>query len=106
MGSENLNIIVTFRHIESTEALKSHTINKVSHVLNKYNVKDGVEASVTLTVEKRHQTAEVRVKSIGFELTAKATNDDLYSAIDEMATSLEVQIRKQKDKQVTAKYHQ
>ena len=104
MSKENLNITVTFRHMESTEALKNHTIDKVSRVLNKYNVKDGVEASATLIVEKRSQSAELRVKSIGFELSAKATNDDLYAAIDEAASSLEAQIRKQKDKQNTAKH--
>jgi len=104
MSKENLNITVTFRHMESTEALRNYTVDKISRVLSKYSVKDGVEAMATLIVEKRSQSVEIRVKSIGFELSAKATDNDMYAAIDEAASSLEAQIRKQKSKQNTAKH--
>ncbi|MDR2338503.1 MAG: ribosome-associated translation inhibitor RaiA [Deltaproteobacteria bacterium] len=102
--SEPLNILVTFRHTEPTEALRQHAIEKISHALNKYSIRDGVEISVTLSVEKRDHTAEVRVKSLGFDLTAKVTTEDLYSAIDQVIDPLEAQIRKNKDKQITAKH--
>ena len=103
-NSENANILITFRHTAPTEALKKYATDKVSNVLNKYNVKDGVETFVTLTVEKRSHTAEVRIKSIGFDLAAKATTEDLYAAIDEVIAPLEAQIKKHKDKQLTAKH--
>ena len=91
-----LNVSVTFRHTESTEALKSYAIEKVSHCLNKY-LSGYVDVQIVLAVEKRDQIVEVKVKSKDIEATSKTTTEDLYSSIDKVIDTLETQIRKQKE---------
>lgn len=95
-NSTELNISVTFRHTESTEAIKAYAIEKVSHSLNKY-LSGHVEVHVILSVEKRDHQAEVKAKSREIDVTASAKTEDLYSAIDKVIDTLETQIRKQKE---------
>lgn len=47
-----VNVNVTFRHTESTPALKSYAVDKVTHCLKKY-VNHTANAQVILSVEKR-----------------------------------------------------
>lgn len=102
-SSGSPEITVTFRHTEPSPALRQHAIDKLTHCLRKYGVSDG-DAHVILSVEKRDQTAEVKLHSKHFEVATKATTEDLYSAIDRLMESVDTQLRKQKDKQVTLKH--
>ena len=93
----NLNFNVTFRHTESTPALKTYAIDKVDHCVRKYLTHDG-DIKVILAVEKRDHSVEVVLHSKGHEATATASTHDLYSAVDKVVDALEAQLRKQKDK--------
>ena len=95
--ANNINISVTFRHTESTSALKSYAIDKLSHALSKY-IKGNADVHAILSIEKRDHTAEVTVKSRDYSTTSTATTDDLYSAIDKVVDVLATQLRKQKEK--------
>ena len=99
----DLNISVTFRHTESTPALKSYAQEKVTHCLKKF-VTGGAEVQVILSVEKRDHTAEVNVHSKNYNVSGKASTSDLYAAIDKVIDVLDVQLRKQKDRLVTSKH--
>jgi len=92
-----INIAVTFRHTEPTEALKKHAEDKLNHCLKKYLHQD-TEAHVILSVEKRDHTAEIVLKSKNHDLSSKATTSDLYSAIDRLVEIVNTQLRKQKEK--------
>ncbi|MCC6953515.1 MAG: ribosome-associated translation inhibitor RaiA [Deltaproteobacteria bacterium] len=92
-----INVSVTFRHTESTPALKTYVTDKLIHILQKY-VRNSAEAHVILSVEKRDHTAEIVLHSKPYEATSKATTDDLYSAIDKVVDTLVVQLRKQKER--------
>ncbi|MBP9837870.1 MAG: ribosome-associated translation inhibitor RaiA [Proteobacteria bacterium] len=96
-NQDNLNISVTFRHTESTPALKSHAVEKVGHCVGKY-ISNSADIHVILSVEKRDHVAEVKVKSKEYDVTAKAVTEDLYSSVDKVIDNIEAQIRKQKDK--------
>ena len=96
-NSSNLNISVTFRHTDPTDALKSYAEEKIKSRLQKY-VNGAADVHVILTVEKRDHQAEVNVLSKAFDVSSKATTDDLYSAIDKVVDTLSTQIKKQKDK--------
>ena len=100
----DLNISVTFRHTESTPALKSYAQEKVSHCLKKFVTSGGAEVQVILSVEKRDHSAEVIVHSKAYNLSSTATTSDLYAAIDKVIDTLDAQLRKQKDRLVTAKH--
>jgi len=102
MSPENnlpLNIQITFRHTESTEALKSYATEKVTHCLEKY-LQHATEVKIILGVEKQIHSAEVKVVSKNYDLKASAETEDLYSAIDAMIDNLSAQLRKQKEKQL------
>lgn len=92
----NINISVTFRHTESTDALKAFAIEKVAGAVSKYVGYD-TDAQVILLVEKRDHIAEVIVRSKGYDVTAKAITGDLYSSIDKVVDNLDRQLRKQKE---------
>jgi len=97
-----INVSVTFRHTESTEALKSYAIEKSTNCLRKYVVSE-TEATVVLSVEKRDHLAEINVTSSRYKVSAKFNSDNLYAAIDGMVDSLSAQLRKQKEKLVSHK---
>ena len=98
-----INISVTFRHTDSTDALKSYATEKVDHLLQKFITHDA-DVNVVLDVEKKDQTAEIIVRSKGYDFEAKATTIDLYSAIDKAVDNLNTQLRRKKDKVVSSKH--
>ncbi len=94
-----LNISVTFRHTDATEALKSFVTEKLSQCVRKYIGYD-TDIRVVLSVEKRDHIVEVTVHSKNFDASAKAVTEDLYSATDKVVDALHAQMRKQKDRLV------
>lgn len=97
-----INVDVTFRHTESTPALKTYATQKVTHALSKY-VQYPAECHVVLEVEKQSHRAEVSVHSKNYDLTGRGVTDDLYSAIDKMVDNMVSQLRKQKERQLSQK---
>jgi len=104
-STPEINVSVTFRHTESTPALMSYAIEKITHCVTKY-VGYETNAHVVLSVEKRDHIAEVQVHSKGHDAAGKAVTGDLYSAIDKVTDTVEAQLRKQKDKQLSHQKHQ
>jgi putative sigma-54 modulation protein len=92
-----INIDVTFRHTESTPALKQYAQEKIENCIQKY-LKYAAQAHVILSVEKLDHQAEVKLVSKGYDISLKANTEDLYSAIDKVVDLLDRQIRKQKGK--------
>ena len=102
-NNPELNISVTFRHTEPTEALKTYATEKIAHMLSKYLVHNA-DVRVTLSVEKRDQLAEVVVHSKGCDVSAKSVTADLYSSIDKVVDTLSALIKKQKEKMLSQKH--
>lgn len=86
-----MNISITFRHVESTEAMKAHATDKVAK-LQKF-LRQPMTAKVTLSVETREQVAEVRVSSGSEHFEAKESSHDMYQAIDKVIHKLERQVQ-------------
>ncbi len=93
----DLNISVTFRHTESTPALKAYVTDKITQCLRKY-VSHHADVRAILWVEKRDHIVEVQMHSKGYDASAKASTDDLYSAVDKVIDALDAQLRKQKER--------
>ena len=98
-----LNISVTFRHTDPTDALRAYAEEKLSNCLKKY-ISGSADARVVLSVEKRDQVAEIILHAKNHNTTLKATTADLYSAIDKLTDMLEAQLRKQKERLISAKH--
>ena len=101
-ASPAINVSVTFRHTESTLALKQYAIEKVTQSVKKY-VKRDSDVHVVLNIEKRDHIAEANMHSKGFDATVKSVSSDLYEAIDKMAEKLDSQLRRQKERTVQHK---
>jgi len=91
-----MQVQVTFRHVESSEAIKEYARDKVGK-LQKYL--DGpLEANVTLSVEKHRHEADVTIIASGLKIHSRETTGDLFSAIDLAVDKLERQVRRYRDK--------
>ncbi|HMO18701.1 MAG TPA: ribosome-associated translation inhibitor RaiA [Oligoflexia bacterium] len=99
LKTPELNVSVTFRHTDPTEALKKYSTDKVIQRVSKYFHSSG-DIRIVLSVEKMDHLVEVHLVGKGIDLVAKATTEDLYSSIDKVVDILEGQLRKQKDKVV------
>ncbi|NWF76032.1 MAG: ribosome-associated translation inhibitor RaiA [Nitrospirae bacterium] len=94
-----MNIIVTGRHLEITQSLKSYAEKKIKRI-NKY-LSSITEAIVTITVEKYRHKVEVLLKANGVLIQAESVTGEVYSSIDEVSEKLERQIKKYKEKLVS-----
>ncbi len=91
-----MQISVTFRQIEPTEALKNYVTDR----LNKFKrYLDGpVEAHVVLGLEKFRHLADVTIDNNGRIIKGKEENTDMYAAIDLVMDKIDMQLKKFRDK--------
>ena len=92
-----MQVSVTFRHVDSSPALRDYAIDKVERVAEKY-FSDTHDAHVILSVVKREHQAEINLHASRFDVSAHERTGDLYSAIDLACDKVERQLRKHKDK--------
>jgi len=91
-----MQVNITFRHLEPTEALKSHIKDKVQHI-QRY-IDRPTEAHAVLHVENLHHHAEITMKAGSFSLRGRAKSDDMYASIDAAAEKIERQLKKHKER--------
>jgi len=96
-----MQVNITFRHLEPTEALKEHVRGRVEHV-ERY-VDRPSEAHAVLHVEHLDHHAEITVKAGRFLLRGTARSPDMYASIDAAAERIERQLKKHKEKLTTRK---
>jgi putative sigma-54 modulation protein len=96
-----MQISVTFRQIEPSEALKNYVTDR----LNKFKryVDGPMEAHVVLGLEKFRHLADVTIDSNGHIIKGKEENTDMYAAIDLVMDKIDMQLKKFRDKMRTAK---
>lgn len=97
-----IEITVTFRHVEPSDALRRYAESKVQR-LGKF-ARRFVEAHVVLSVIKRRHVAEVTMTGSRTSLKAAEETSDLYSAIDLATDKLERQIKRQSEKRQDRKH--
>lgn len=91
-----MQVSVTFRNIESREALREYLQEKLAK-LKKY-LDFPLEANVVLTVEKHRHLAEVTLLANRLTINAQEETEDMFAAIDRVTEKLERQILKYKEK--------
>ncbi len=89
-----MNIVITGRHFEITDALRQHINDKINKA-NKYSHKI-IEASVKLGIEKYRHLAEINMQINGALLSAKEETEDMYTSFDRALEKIERQLRKYK----------
>jgi putative sigma-54 modulation protein len=100
LGVRKMKLTISGHHIEVTDALKTYVTGKLDKITNHFD--DVVDTKVTLSVEKHKEKdgkhAECTLHLKGADLFAESSNADLYAAIDEMASKLERQVMRHKEK--------
>ena len=91
-----MRIGISGHHLQVTEALKDHVQQKLAPVLK--HSPQILNLNVILSVEKSSQKAEASLHMKGTNISATATDKDLYSAISLMAEKLQRQVTKHKEK--------
>jgi putative sigma-54 modulation protein len=91
-----MQILVTFRHVDPTPALKAYAEEKLERV-KKY-LRRPVDAHVILSVSKERHVAEITLQADHVTMFAQETTHDLYSAIDLAIDKLEHQAQKLHEK--------
>jgi putative sigma-54 modulation protein len=86
-----MNITITFRHMEGTDAAKRFAQEKVAK-LQKF-LRTAMTAQVTLSVEGLEHVAEVSIQSGSAHFHASERSQDMYASIDMVLDKLERQIR-------------
>ena len=98
-----MNIAITFRHLESTEAIKDYAHEKVGR-LQKF-LRSPLKASVILAVEKGEQMAEIQLNAGSEHYTAKDVSENIYASLDRVCDKIEHQMQHAKGQKMTAKRH-
>jgi putative sigma-54 modulation protein len=97
-----MQVLVTFRHIEATDALRQYAEHKVARVYKL--MRRPIEAHVVLSVNKRRHVAEITLSGEHLHVNATEETGDLYSAIDLAMTKIERQVAKAVTKRKTRKH--
>jgi putative sigma-54 modulation protein len=98
-----MNITITFRHMDGSEAVKKHAHEKIAK-LQKF-LRQTMSAQVTIAVEGLEHIAEVGISSGSAHFHATERSNDMYASIDMVLDKLERQIRAQKGADLAKKRH-
>ncbi len=91
-----MQITTTFRHMESSEALKTYAQEKLEKV-QKY-IDEPIVVQVFLTVEKIRHIAEITITAKGITIKASEETNDMYAALDAVVDKIERQLRRYKER--------
>lgn len=91
-----MQLTISGHHLNVTPPLKKYVADKLERIKRHFDHVSNT--SVVLQVEKTRHLAEATINTRGTTLHANAEADDMYAAIDALASKLDRQIRKHKDK--------
>lgn len=89
-----MQISMTFRHMEPTEAMKELVKDKLSKV--RKHLQGPVEANVVLSVERYIHACDMTISANGYTYKGREESDDMYTSIDNVVNKIERQIDKSK----------
>jgi putative sigma-54 modulation protein len=97
-----MNIAITFRHMDSTDAVKTYATDKVARI-QKF-LRQPMKGQVTLSCQQgRLHSAEVDIHSGHEHFHAHETSEDMYASIDKVIDKIERQVRSAKGAVVSTK---
>ena len=92
-----VDVRITFRNTEATEALSSYASEKVRNCIQKFAHHDTV-VEVVLKVEKNRHIAEASFHTDNADFVCREDSDDLYKSIDALIDTIGEQMRRHKDR--------
>lgn len=92
-----MNTNVSFRHMESSPALRDYATGKLKRVVDKY-VHGRIESSIVMRVEKFRHIVTFTVQIKNLTVKGDSSSEDMYSSIDLALDKIERQLRRHKDR--------
>lgn len=97
-----MNVAITFRKMDSSDALKDHVQSKLSKI-EKFFLKP-MDVHVFLSIERHLHRAEIQVLDKHFTAHASEECEDMYASIDGAVDKVGKALKKHKDKIRSAKH--
>ncbi len=91
-----MQLSVTFRQMDPSEALKDFAADKVTRI-DKY-IHTPSDAHVVLSTEKHLHKADITLKAHGMRMRGEGTSEDMYASIDQAVRNIEKQVKKYRKK--------
>lgn len=93
-----MNLTISGRHLEITDAIRDHVTVGLDRVKRHFD--KVIDANVVLAIEKhRHrQIAEINLHANGLRINAKESSPDLYTSIDSALSKIERQVTRHKER--------
>lgn len=92
-----MNTTVSFRHMDSSPALRDYATKKLERVVDKY-VHGRVDATVVMSVEKFRHIATFTVQIKNLTVKGDSSSEDMYSSVDLALDKIERQLRRHKER--------
>lgn len=96
-----MRIEYTFRHLESTDAIKNYASDKLGK-LQKY-VRVPAEAAVTFSLVRHRHCVDVHLTVEGYLYQARAEEEDMYASIDAVVDKIQGQLTRNKQQHVDSR---
>jgi len=91
-----MNIQITGKRVDVTEAMKSYIEKKVSKATK--TLRDVIEVMVTLRIERYHHIAEVAITADHLTIRGEGNTADMYTSIDMAFNRIEKQVNRYRDR--------
>ncbi|HOZ49436.1 MAG TPA: ribosome-associated translation inhibitor RaiA [Candidatus Hydrogenedentes bacterium] len=91
-----MNVTITGRHMELTDALKAYINNGLEKVRGHFD--KVIDVDVVLTVEKHRHIAEINLHANGLRVHSKESSSDMYASVDAVLQKLDKQVRRYRDR--------
>lgn len=91
-----MNISITGRRIEVTDAIKTHIEGGLDKIRGHFN--QTIDADIVLTVEKHRHIAEINLHANGVHIHGKESSSDMYASVDKVVSKVDKQVRKYIDR--------
>ena len=92
-----MNTTVSFRHMDSSPALRDYATRKLERVVDKY-VHGRVDSTVVMSVEKFRHIAKFTVQIKNLTVKGDSSSEDMYSSVDLALDKIERQLRRHKER--------
>ncbi|MCP4230150.1 MAG: ribosome-associated translation inhibitor RaiA [bacterium] len=91
-----MNVQITGKHIDVTDAMKDYIKKKINKLTR--HLRDVIEVSVTLHVERYHHICEINIMADHLQIRGEGDTNDMYTSIDVAVDKIEKQLRRYRDK--------
>lgn len=97
-----MNINITSRHVDITDAIKAHVVSKLDGVLQEHPQVEHVH--VVLDIQKFRHIVEVTIQAKHHvHIDAKEVTDDMYKSIDQVVDKVDRQLHRSREKRIDHK---